>query len=280
MVLESLIPVKTAEKQPIEMLPIAFLFTSIGIFIGYWIFPNYASLTSVFFTVMALIPLMVNFIKYEEGDVFRLKKGWHHKRAVPFFCYMFLGLVLAYSFWFIVFPQSLVGSVFGIQLNTINQINSQITGNLTSLNYFSAILTNNLKVLMFCLLFSFVYGAGAIFILVWNASVVSAAIGNATRSLISKFAATTNLPGIALYFSAFSMSILRYMTHGLLEMVGYFLGGLAGGLISVAILRHNFMDEKFKKVMFDALNIALFSIGTLILAAFIEVIVSPLIPIK
>ncbi len=280
MVLESIIPIKTAEKQPIEMLPLAFLYASIGIFIGYWIFPNYASLSSVFFTVLALVPLMVSFIKFEEKDVFKKQEKWHHKKAIPFFCFMFLGLVFAYSFWFIVFPSSLIGSVFGIQLNTINQINSQVTGNSAAVSFFSAILSNNLKVLIFCLLFSFIYGAGAIFILVWNASVVSAAIGNGARALISKLVETTNLPGIAVYFSAFSLGLLRYMSHGIFEMIGYFLGGLAGGLISVAILRHEFMDNNFKKVMLDSLTLTLFSIAVLILAAVIEVTFSPLIPFK
>ena len=280
MVLESLLPVKAAEKQPIEMLPLAFLYSSVGIFIGYWVFPNYASLTSVFFTVMACLPLMVSFIKYEEKHVFSKEKNWHHKKAIPFFTFMFIGMVLAFSFWFIIFPQHLVSSVFGVQLQTIIQINRAISGAAASTSFFAPILTNNLRVLMFCLLFSFIYGAGAIFILTWNASVVSAAIGNATKGLISKFAETTNLPGIAVYFSAFSIGLLRYMTHGILEMGAYFLGGLSGGLISVAILRHSFLDNDFRKVMIDALSIALISVAVLIVAALVEVTISPLIPIR
>ncbi len=280
MVLESLIPIRAAEKEPIEMLPLAFLYASIGIFVGYWIFPNYASLTSVFFTVIACIPLMISFIRFEEKDIFKNNKKWHHQKAIPFFIFLFLGLVFAYSFWFVVFPKSLLSSVFGIQLDTIVQINNAISGSATSISFFTPILTNNLKVLMFCLLFSFVYGAGAIFILTWNASVVSAAIGNATRSLISKLASTTNLPGIAIYFSAFSLGLLRYLSHGIFEMIGYFLGGLAGGLISVAVLRHDFLDENFRRVFIDALNIILVSIGVLIFAAIIEVTLSPLIPIR
>lgn len=280
MVLESLVPISTLEKRPIEMLPIAFLYASIGIFIGYWIFPNYASLTSVFFTVIAAVPLMVNFLRYEEKEIFLTKERWHHRKAIPFFIFLFLGLVLAYSFWFIVFPKNLVSSIFGVQLNTIIQINNAISGNAFSSSYFTAILLNNLKVLMFCLLFSFIYGAGAIFILTWNASVVSAAIGNGARRLISVSLEASNLPSIAIYFGAFSIGLLRYLTHGIPEMMGYFVGGLAGGVISVALLRHNFLDKNFKKVLFDAMNLTLIAICILVVAAFIEVTISPLIPFR
>ena len=46
---------------------------------------------------------------------------------------------------------------------------------------------------VFCVFFSFFYGAGAIFILVWNASVISAAIGSFVRSNIEKLAAAEGL---------------------------------------------------------------------------------------
>ena len=97
MVLESLVPVKLAERKPIEMLPLAFLYTTIGVFISMWIFPNNAGLTMVFFTVMATLPLMVHIIRFEEKKLFiRQFAEEHHKRVMPFFIFMFLGMVLAY----------------------------------------------------------------------------------------------------------------------------------------------------------------------------------------
>ena len=86
MVLESLIPVRLAERKPIEMLPLAFLYASLAIFIALWIFPNHASLTTVFFTVMALLPLMVSLMRFEEESVFKRNTDYdvNHKRAMPF----------------------------------------------------------------------------------------------------------------------------------------------------------------------------------------------------
>jgi len=286
MVLESLIPSRTAEQQPIEMLPITFLFCTIAIFIALWVFPNYASLTLVFFTVMALLPLMIHIIQLEERSLFEseiTKFEHHHKRTLPFFVYMFLGMVIAFSFWFIALPAGTVSSLFSVQMSTIHAINNNVqqiaAGNVVNIaSYYTAVLGNNIKVLAFVLLFSFIYGAGAIFILTWNASVVAVAIGNAFRRVISSAAAAGNV-GVGTYFSAFSLGLMRYMIHGIPEIGAYFIGGLAGGMISVAVLKHTFMDEKFKRVMFDSLNLVLFAVGMLVVAALLESFVSPLVPI-
>ncbi len=279
MVLESLVPVKLAEKKPIEMLPLAFLYATIGVFISMWIFPNNAGLTMVFFTVMAVLPLMVHLIRFEEKKLFvRAHEQDHHKRAMPFFVFMFLGIVLAYSFWFIAFPSNLVSNLFNIQLNTIVQINSKIVGDFAG-GYLVSVLLNNIKVLAFCILFSFIYGAGAIFILTWNASVIAVAIGNTARNIIAAIAGTAGAVGAVQYFSAFSLGLLRYMIHGIPEIGAYFVGGLAGGMISVAVIKHEFLDEKFKKVMVDCSGLICLAIGLLLVAGLLETFVSPFVPV-
>jgi uncharacterized membrane protein SpoIIM required for sporulation len=285
MVLESLIPVRLAERKPIEMLPLAFLYASLAIFIALWIFPNHASLTTVFFTVMALLPLMVSLMRFEEESVFKKNVDYdvNHKRAMPFFVWMFLGMVLAYSLWFVAFPQSLVNNLFSVQINTIQAINNninQVTANAISVSsYFMAVLVNNLKVLLFVLLFSFIYGAGAIFILTWNASVVAVAIGNTARKAIEGYASSAGITGVSAYFAGFSLGLLRYMIHGIPEIGAYFVGGLAGGMISVAVLRHEFMDQKFNRVLYDCSNLILLAIGLLLVAGVLETFVSPMVPI-
>jgi uncharacterized membrane protein SpoIIM required for sporulation len=285
MVLESLIPINLAEKKPVEMLPLAFLYSTLAIFIALWIFPDHASLTMVFFTVMALLPMMVQLMKFEEESIFTRNNNTDpaHRKAIPFFVFMFVGMVLAFSAWFIIFPQDMVSNLFSVQMSTINAINNnvqQVTTNAISVSqYITAVLLNNLKVLLFVLLFSFIYGAGAIFILTWNASVVAVAIGNVARNIIAEYAAVAGITGAGAYFAGFSLGLLRYMIHGIPEIGAYFVAGLAGGMISVAVLKHEFMDEKFKKVVFDSSNLMLLSIGLLLVAAVLEAFVSPLVPI-
>ena len=96
--------------------------------------------------------------------------------------FLFLGFVVAFVLWYCVLPASLVESSFRYQTDTIQRINSQIVGAHSSLGTFMYIFMNNIKVMIFCVLFSFLFGAGAIFILTWNASVIAAAIGNFIRT--------------------------------------------------------------------------------------------------
>ena len=85
------------------------------------------------------------------------------------------------------------------------------------------------------------------------------------------------MPFLNNYFQLFFLSIMRYMTHGVFEILGYFLGALAGGIISVAIVNHGVESDKFKKVAFDACILGLIAFGFLIVGAFIEVLVTPML---
>ena len=61
-----------------------------------------------------------------------------------------------------------------------------------------SIIENNIYVMIFTLIFSLIFGAGAIFILIWNASVIAAAIGVFTRYSVGEI----------------PLGIARYMIHG------------------------------------------------------------------
>ena len=279
MVFERLIPIRVAEKKPWELLPLAFLYASVGVLLALWIFPENASLACVFFGVMALMPLMVQLMLFEEkkgeksgSDVFT------HKKAATFFTFMFLGLVLCYAFWGIVLPYFSSINLFQLQINVIQQINAGAIGGYT-FAAFTKILLNNVRVLAFALLFSFIFGAGAIFILTWNASVIAVAIADTTRGIVSAGAKALGLSGVAAYFHAFGLALARYMVHGIPEIGGYFVGGLAGGIISIGVIKYHLGSPKFRKVMFDALNLTILAIFILFVAAVLEVWVSPMIPV-
>ncbi|MFH0876142.1 MAG: stage II sporulation protein M, partial [archaeon] len=194
---------------------------------------------------------------------------------------LFLGFVIAFSLWFIFLPGATAESLFDTQLNTISAINSQATaGSITgaySTRFLNDIISNNLKVLFFCLFFSFFYGAGAIFILTWNASVISAAIGTFVRNNIEVYAASVGLFKVAGYMHIFSMGLLRYMTHGIFEILAYFVAALAGGLISIAVMKHNIGTEKFRIVMKDALILTLIAAILIVAAGLIEVYITPVL---
>lgn len=272
MVFESLIGPLKAEKSPWEMFFFGFLFASIGVLLSLWIFKEYAGLISVFFTVMACTPLVFSAIQLEEEKIDYSSSERSlikdHSKALIFFIFLFIGMTLAFATWYVFMPQDLAKSVFSIQSNTINQINGAVTSNF---NIFTSIFFNNLRVLTFCILFSFFFGFGAIFILTWNASVIAVAMGSLIKNQIFVSTSGIILAGV----QGYSTSILRYFVHGIPEILAYFVAALAGGIISVAIVKKDILTKNFQKIAFDASILILISLFILLLAAFLEVAVTP-----
>ncbi len=280
MVLESLINPFNAEKHPRKMFFIGVLYSSLAIFLSTWIFYEQSSLVMVFLTTIACVPLIYNTIKFEEKKDLSLlpEKAVlkEHLKALSFLGYIFLGVVISCAFWYLVFPAKTSTNLFKVQIDTITQINSGVTGfSVQSFNLFSKILFNNLKVLIFCILFSFIYGVGAIFILTWNATVIGTAIGNTIRTELYKISNAAGFDAVAGYTKVLSYGILRYSFHGIPEILAYYFAGLAGGIISIAAIRHDFGTKKYEKIVLDSSVLLIISLGLLIVAAFIEVFVTP-----
>ncbi len=283
MVLESIISPISAEKKPWKMFFIGLLYSLVAVFISVQIFNEMAGLISVFLIVMASIPLIYRTIIMEEkkdmhpvGEATLLKE---HSKALSFFIMLFLGVFAGYTLTYIFLPAETINSIFSIQINTIKNINSNIVIGSASQNYtlFTKIFFNNVRVLIFCILFAFFYGAGAIFILTWNASVIAVATGTFFRNNISAITSLVGFDKIAGYFSVASMSLLRYMVHGVPEITAYFIAGLAGSIISVAVIRHDFSSSNFERILVDTVDLILISIAVLFFAATLEVFVTPLL---
>lgn len=282
MVVESLLFPLKAEKNPWQMFFLGFLYTSIGIFISLWIFKEQASLVMVFMITMASLPIFYNTMKLEESkDMLMSSESSilkEHNKAISFFMYMFIGITIACTVWYAVLPTSTINQLFDKQTGTIQNINNQVSGNAVhNLDVFLKIFLNNLKVLSFSILFSFIYGAGAIFILVWNATVIGAAIGNFIRANISSYTSSLGLFEAGNYFHVFSLGLLKYSIHGIPEILAYFYGGLAGGILSVALIRKHFKTKKFPLIMKDFSELVLIAAGFLVAAAFLEIYVTPVL---
>ena len=279
MVIESLLFPLKAEKKPWEMFFIGFLYSTVAVFLALWIFESQASFVMVFFTVMACIPIVYNTMMLEESKDLKIDNEGallkEHNKALSFLMFLFLGITLSSVLWYVVLPSDTVGSLFDKQTQTITDINQKVSGNVVQFGLFSKILFNNIKVLAFCILFAFVYGAGAIFILTWNATVIGTAIGNFIRSNIGAYASTVGIAKAGAYFQVVSLGLLRYAIHGIPEIIAYFYGGLAGGIISVAVVRHHYSSKKFANLVMDSSELLVIAIAFLLVAALLEVYVTP-----
>ena len=278
--LESLLNPFTAKRKPWEMFFIGILYYSAACFMSLWVFREYASIVTLLFTVVAIIPLVYNTIRLEEQETTRTEPYFKvllgHFRYFRFIMYFFLGLVLASVLWYVFAPSSIIHNLFNVQIKTIMGIS--ITGAVSQpLFLFTTIFFNNIKVLIFCIIFSFVYGSGAMFILTWNASVIGVAIGYYIRTKIAAISSYTGFEYIAHYFGIFSIGLLKYTIHGIPEILAYFIGGLAGGIISVGVIKREYKSLNFSKLMWDASNLILIAIVITFIAAILEVYVTPLV---
>jgi len=136
-----------------------------------------------------------------------------------------------------------------------------MTGSATKEQLMINIFANNIYVLIFTILFSLALGAGAIFILAWNASVIGAAVGIFSKESLMK------LP----------LGILRYMIHGIPEISAYFVGALAGGIVSVAVIRRDLKGERMWRILEDALLLLIIAVVILFLASLLEVFITPVL---
>jgi uncharacterized membrane protein SpoIIM required for sporulation len=135
----------------------------------------------------------------------------------------------------------------------------------------SVIMMNNIKLLIFIFFTSFIFAAGSLFILAWNASIIGVYIGENAL----KYATMFNIPfvsKIGSYIFSIFYSIAQIFFHGMLEFVGFFIAAIAGGVISVAVIKHQLFSKKFNKIALETLAIFTLSAALIIIAAYIETI--------
>ena len=281
MVLESLVNPAIAKQKPWETFLLGSLYAVVGLFLSYWVFPEYSSMIMVFLITLAAVPLLFFTVNSEEEfDTKLAKEGsilHEHFRVIVFLMMFFFGTTASLVVLYIFLPTGMVTTIFSSQSQTILAINNNVSGGVVNLSAFGHILMNNLRVLVFSILFSFLYGIGSLFILMWNSTVIAAAIGNFIRSHLSEVVASTQLSGVGSYFQIFSVGFLRYAVHGIPEVIAYFIGGLAGGILSVAVIKHDIFSDKRDRIFSDATELVLLGLATLIIAAFIEVYITPIL---
>lgn len=284
--LESLINPKRAKKGPWKMLFVGILYGSLSILLVKLFFSSdvvlskFSGIMVVTFCVMFSLPFMYYIIKREEREDEEIEGLLHvwraHRGAIFSLMWLFLGFVIAFSFWHIILQDP---NLLNAQIETYCMINSpsdiescfkaystpgadSMTGAYASkAGRFFSILENNIYVMIFTLIFSLIFGAGAIFVLAWNASVIAGAISIFTHYKILEI----------------PLGLSRYMVHGLPEIAAYFITALAGGILGVGFIRNGIKSKKFVRVLENVIILIFVSLVILVLAGLIEVYFTPLL---
>jgi len=209
---------------------------------------------------------------HQEENLSLIKE---HSRAIFTFLWLFIGYILAFSLAYSLFPNG--QQFFSAQIETYCQMNrpfnyeecvnqygvvkETVTGKAISNSFIRVmeIFSNNISVLIVTLILSLVVGAGAIFVLAWNASVIAAAISIFTKSDASSL----------------HLGLLRYLIHGLPEVAAYFVAALAGGILGMAVIRKDTQIEKRWNIFEDILLLVILAIVILVISALIEVFITP-----
>ncbi len=257
MVLERVITIREAIKNPWWMIVVGGFVSLLSLIVSFIVFPSSIGLFTTFLITFTMTPFMVNLISYEEAkeeEEIKKKAGLNflqrHYDTLIIYSSFFAGVILTLSIIFVFLPTDMVEKIFEDQINQIKLIRA----NILFVDTFEKILINNVGVLMISFVFALLFGAGAIFILSWNASVLATAIGLTAKSM----GGLTALP------AAFSL----YIPHGSLEILAYFIGGIAGGIASAVISKRK--SQMFGVIMKDSLFLLFFAIMVLVGAAIVE----------
>lgn len=266
--LESLLSFDDLKDKPYLMFIWSLIMASIGIIlslqvsyeivIGSATF-NLGGIFALLFTIIPSIYFITVLIKREEAleeNDFRkgVKSTWkRHERDITIMLFFFAGITIAFALWSMVLPENF----FQIQVSKIQEVQGAFTGAITGeqinqTNAFWRILFNNLQVMFFAFIFSFIFGAGAVFIIAWNASILGVYIGQLSKS-----------------FWEVPLVSLSFLPHGIPEIGGYIAAALSGGLISAAVIRKS-NTKVLRLVLFDAVKIFGFAVLLIVVGAGIE----------
>jgi len=259
MVLERMVSVKTALKNPLWVFAIGAIVSLACLTVAFLISKTSIGFFTSFLITITMVPFMLNLSRHEEARQEDLIKARKHlgilqrnRDVLKIYTAFFCGMIFSLSLLYFALPEKYVERVFQDQINEINLIR----GNIAFGDVFTKIVVNNISVMFLSFFLSFLFGAGAIFILAWNASILSAAIGMAAKSI----GGVKGLP----------LAVLMFFPHGSLEILAYFIGAIAGSFVSVAVTRRK--SEGFWFVVKDSFQLLAVSVLLLILAGLIEAI--------
>ncbi len=274
MVLEHLFPEDWLEKKGRYAFLLGVIYSVIAVLIASILFPGDPALVAVAFTSMLLLPELYKIFSIEERKEsmeqhITFRALWKDDiELVRIYTFMFLGVLLVYSLGAIFLPELSTNSLFREQLEIrFGQgfAGSATGGNIFTSGLFYDLLSNNFLVLLACFILALLTGDGAIFLIVWNASVWGSIFGITAKNAAS-FSGQHPL-------IVFATVMLIVFPHMIIEAISYFLAAISGSVISKDVILEEFASDRFFEVFGFNLYLLLFGLGFLVLGALVEAFV-------
>lgn len=273
MVLEHIFPEDWLEQKGRYAFILGVVYSVVGILLASILFPGDPALVAIAFTSMLLLPEMYKLFSIEERKErieqnVSLRALWYDDiELVRIYVFLFLGILLVYSVGAIMLPEFQTNSLFREQLEIRfgQGFTDAVAGEAFSTGLFVDLLKNNFLVLLACFILALLAGDGAIFLIVWNASVWGAIFGITARNAAifsGKHA-----------FLLFGMIMAIVFIHMILEALAYILAAIAGSVISKDVLLEQFASDRFMEVFSFNAYIIFFALVALLLGAGVETLV-------
>ncbi len=252
------------EKRPYFAFFIGIIYVLIAFFTSQIFFPRIVSIATLFLVTLLLVPTVIKLLDIEEKR--EGKDGIRnffkdHRDIFEIYVFLFIGIFIGV----LLLAMFTSMSNFDYQLDFLeNQegLSSELvktkteTGVQPSLNAFFGLVENNLLVILIAFGLSLFYGAGAMFLIVLNASIFATFAAFVMREL----PLITNKVTLLAIFSI----------HMVPELIGFLLAAIAGGVISKAVMQEKIFSEPFRNVMKDAFMIFVIAAIMIVAAAFLE----------
>jgi uncharacterized membrane protein SpoIIM required for sporulation len=258
--LEDLYSLNLLRKNSFFALLLGISYSIIGMGGALFLFPDDPALIAVALTAMLMFPLLRKLSEQEEKEVTSFRQLFRiNKDAYKIYILLFLGSFLAFAFFAMALPSLAANFLFNNQLSVYF---GNITGRALDPGLFLSIFNNNLKVLLFSFIMSLLIGGGAIFIIIWNASLWGTIFGVLAKTAAAK---TGQNP---LYL--FLVIFLIVFVHMILEISSYILASNAGSILSIAAIKKKFLSGMFKTRLQYCVYLLLFAVAVLIIGMIVE----------
>ncbi|RLG21644.1 hypothetical protein DRN74_01950 [Candidatus Micrarchaeota archaeon] len=275
--IESIVSPEILEKKPWKAFIAGFIFTLVAILLAGNVgspspYGHGVGYLVVAFISVAAAPFFVHIFKIEErkrGNIFQ-----RHEKIIRVYAWFFLSVIIASSFFYSLNP-TVAEKIFTDQLKELENAHviqkSAASGMATKSLSFVEIFENNLIVLGLAIVFSFVLGAGAVFLISWNATLIGTLIGKISQNP-SAFGLSHLGNPILNYVVALPLTLLTLLPHGIFEIGAYFFGAVAGGILSAALIQERYKSwEHYKPIIEDVGFYSSISVIMIFIGALIEV---------
>ncbi len=262
MVFEQLLESSRVKKHPFFIILLCFFYVLVAYGVAYIFFESMVSVVAIFTLTLLLVPSLHHLLCSEEN--IERKAGIHHflrnhRDFFKVYGFSFLGVVLGLLVVNFMLPADLFSYQTDFLVKQQGITRMQEFGQRPYAPGFSDVMSLfsfNLEVALICLVLSVFYGAGAVFLVVFNASLFATFFLFITKNI-----------GSALVSSVLFFQFLP-------EILGFLLAAVAGAILSAAIVRENWHSFYFRHVLQNTVIMFLIAIALIFLAALIEIFAS------